>query len=412
MSKRSIPFEKFLFILVGVALLASSFGAGYYSGIQRKTELEKVASLTNKEADKPGSVDFSAFWKAWNLLDEKYVPAHAHATTTDQDKVWGAIQGLASSYGDPYTVFFPPAEKSSFDSQVSGNFEGIGMEVGVKDGIVSVVAPLKGSPAEKAGMKAGDLILKINGGTTAELSIDKAVSLIRGPKGTTVTLNVLREGRKDPFDVKIVRDTIDLPTIDTEKRTDGVFVIRLYGFTATSPDLFRDALQEFIASGDSKLIVDLRGNPGGYLDAAVGIGSYFLPQGDVVVRERSGSAPEQIFRSQGLATWADGFKMAVLMDGGSASASEILAGALQENGIAKLIGEKSFGKGSVQEVVPVTDDTSLKVTVARWYTPNGISISDSGLKPDISVKPKPSDKVGQGTDAQEDRAAAYLVSGK
>ena len=415
---KKIWLEKSLSIFVGVALLASSFGAGFYTGFERKLEVQKADTLANKETDKPDAVDFSPFWKAWNTLNEKYVPAHTNATSTpvtDQDKVYGAIQGLANSLGDPYTVFFPPTEKQIFDTQVSGDFEGVGMEVGEKDGILTVIAPLKDSPAEKAGVKAGDKILKIDKLATDNVSIDKAINLIRGAKGTTVTLTVLRGDNSNPIVVPIVRDTINLPTLDTKARPDGIFVISLYGFTATSPDLFQAAIKKFIDSGDDKLILDLRGNPGGYLDAAVEIGSDFLPEGQVIVRETSGKTdPDQVYTSKGYIEWSDKFKMAVLVDGGSASASEILAGALQEHGRAKLVGTQTFGKGSVQEVVPITDDTSLKVTVARWLTPNGVSISQNGLKPDIIVKQPDIDPKSKTTppDVQMDRAVKYLTTGK
>lgn len=415
---KKIWLEKSLSILVGIALLASSFGAGFYSGFEKKLEVQKADTLANKETGKPDSVDFSPFWKAWNQLNEKYVPAHTNATSapvTDQAKVYGAISGLAASLGDPYTVFFPPAEKQIFDTQVTGDFEGVGMEVGIKNSILTVIAPLKDSPAEKAGIKTGDTILKIDKLSTEGVSIDKAIDLIRGKKGTVVTLSVLRGDKGNPFNVSITRDTINLPTIDTKARPDGIFVISLYGFTATSPDLFQKALTDFIASGDDKLILDLRGNPGGYLDAAVEIGSDFLPAGDVIVQETSGKTdPDQVYKSKGYVEWSDKFKMAVLVDGGSASASEILAGALQEHGRAKLIGTQTFGKGSVQEVVPITDDTSLKVTVARWLTPNGVSISQNGLTPDIVVKQPdaPAGSTVPPTDVQMNRAVKYLTTGK
>jgi len=350
--------------------------------------------------------DFDSFWKAWNVLNEKYVSFKS--TTTDQERVWGAISGLAGSFGDPYTVFFPPVESKNFETSISGEFQGVGMEIGIRDRVITVIAPLKGTPAFSAGIKAGDKILKIDDIPAVDMSVEKAVSLIRGPKGTTVAISMYRDGEKEPIEFKIVRDVINIPTIDTEKRPDGIFVIKLYSFSANSPELFRTALQEFIDSHDDKLILDLRNNPGGYLEAAVDIASWFLPSGKIVVKEESRKESEnQTFRSKGYNIFSDKLKFVILVNGGSASASEILAGALSEHGVAKLIGEKTFGKGSVQELVKITTDTSLKVTIARWLTPNGVSISEGGLNPDIEIIPTKID-IEEGKDKQMEKAVEIL----
>jgi carboxyl-terminal processing protease len=343
--------------------------------------------VNNNIASTTEPIDMAPFWKVWRLLDEKYVATkNASTTVTAQDRVWGAIQGMTSSLGDPYTVFMPPEENKDFSENISGNFEGVGMEVGIKDGALSVIAPLKGSPAEKAGLKAGDKIITIDGKTAIDLSTDKAVKLIRGPKGTIVKITVLRIGIDKPIDFEITRAVIDIPTVETEIKGD-VFVISLYNFYAQSQTKFNKALEDFVKSGKTKLILDLRGNPGGYLNAAVDMASWFLPQGKPIVREEfSDGQAESVFRSLGYNIFKDNLKMIILVDGGSASASEILAGALQEHGVAKLVGTKTFGKGSVQEVLRVTSDTSLKITIAKWLTPNGRSISDGGLTPDYEVK--------------------------
>ena len=347
-------------------------------------------------------------------------PSARSATSTDQDKVWGAIGGLTASFGDPYTVFFPPEESKSFETEISGNFEGVGMEIGIKDDMVTVVAPLKGNPAQRAGVLAGDKIISIDGQSTIKMSVDKAVKLIRGKLGTKVKLIIAREGKKEPLEFVITREVINTPTVDTEikggqiadsktgKMQNGVFVIKLYNFYSSSTDLFRKALREFIESGSDKLILDLRGNPGGYLEAAVDMASWFLPLGKVVVSEDFGkNAPSQIYRSKGYNIFNSNLKMVILVNGGSASASEILAGALKEHNIAKLAGEKTFGKGSVQEVVKITQETSLKVTVARWLTPLGHSISENGLTPDIEVKMTP-EEFAKGKDPQMEKAIKYL----
>jgi len=387
------------------------FYAGFYAGSTSSitTGDRAGAYLSGQEIGKPIKTDFSSFWKAWNILNEKFV-ASGTSTPTDDEKVYGAIAGLASSYNDPYTIFFPPVESKMFESDIAGNFEGVGMEVGEKDGQLTVVAPLKGTPAYKAGIKAGDKIIKIDDTFTTGLKVDEAIKIIRGKKGTEVKLTVTRVGKKDPIEFSVIRDVIEMPTIDTEIKSGEVFVIRLYNFSALSANMFRNALREFISSGKSKLIIDLRGNPGGYLEAAVDMASWFLPVGEVVVREgiSETDVSGKLFKSRGYDVFNDKLQLIILVDGGSASASEILAGALREHGKATLVGTKTFGKGSVQELVKITGDTSLKVTIARWYTPKGVSISQSGLTPDVVVEIKAED-VAKGTDPQMDKAVEILL---
>lgn len=396
-------------IYIAVVLMLV-FGAGALAGYANRPEVSRFTGLLNRENDISETADFETFWRAWRILNEKHVSAK---DVVSQDKVWGAIQGLASSFKDPYTVFMPPVEAKDFDSQVSGNFGGVGMEIGLKDNIVTVITPLKDSPAEKAGMRSGDKVLEINGKITSGMSTEDAVHLIRGEVGTVAKLLVFRQGRKLPFEVEITRAVIQIPTIDTEVRADGVFVIRLYNFSAPSANLFREALQEFIDSGLNKLVLDLRGNPGGYLDAAADMASWFLPKGTLIVRENYGDRQvEDALRSFGYDVFADNpIKMVILLNGGSASASEILAGALSEHGVAKLVGTQTFGKGSVQELIKLTSDTSLKVTIAKWYTPNGVSISEKGISPDYVVD-LTEDDVNNQRDPQMDKAVQVLLGKK
>jgi len=396
-------------ILIAVAF----FAFGFHQGKQNEASTLALGAITNATTSEPSSVDFSAFWKAWTVVSQDYVPtATTTKIVTDQDKVWGAISGMVASLGDPYTVFFPPVQSSEFASAVRGNFDGVGMEVVAQGGALVVIAPLKGSPAAAAGLRPGDKIIKIDDTDTSGLSTDESVNLIRGEAGTTVTFTVIRDSVKAPFIVKVVRAQINIPTIDTKDLGNGVFYIALYSFTENSPNLFRGALREFVQSGDSKLILDLRGNPGGYLEAALDMASWFLPSGDVVVRESyAPGKPETVYRSKGYDIFNDKLKFAILVDGGSASAAEILAGALSEHGKATLIGEKTFGKGSVQELVPITPDTSLKVTIARWLTPNGLSISKQGIVPQIVINRTDADAQA-GKDPQLTRAEAFLNTGK
>jgi carboxyl-terminal processing protease len=406
--------------IILVVVIAISYLFGFSSGKSAVPPESLIATVINKDTGKPESVDFTPFWKAWSVINDKF----AGTSTTDQNRVWGAIEGMTASLQDPYTVFFPPVENNIFKSEIAGNFEGVGMEVGTRDGKLVVVSPIKDSPAEKAGVKAGDFIFSIDGTESIAMPTDKAVQLIRGKAGTSVKLVLYREGVKSPIEITIVRGTIDLPTVKTMTkdevaaageagggtglRKDGVFVISLYSFSANSANLFRNALKEFIDSGSHKLIVDLRSNPGGYLEAAVDMASWFLPSGKVVVREEFGKDKEEhVYRSKGYNIFSDKLRMIILVDGGSASASEILAGALSENGVAKLVGTKTFGKGSVQELVPITSDTSLKVTIAKWLTPNGHSISKQGITPDYVV-PLTEEDVKNKKDKQMDKAIELL----
>lgn len=377
-------FSKTRYYRTTILLVALFFILGFYVGDHNRPEIDKVTGISGKETRVATTADFSPFWKVWNTINEKYPSANK---TTDQERVYGAISGLMGSLNDPYSVFFNPEEAKSFQEEIAGNFDGIGMEVGMKDKILTVIAPLKDTPAFRADIKSGDKILKIDKTVTTDMSIDEAVKLIRGPKGTTVTLTIFREGLKQPKEIKVVRDTIAIPTLDTEMRKDGIFVVKLYSFDANSANLFRDAMKQFADSGSDKLLLDLRGNPGGYLNAAVDMASWFLKAGKTVVTEDYGdNKTSDIFRSKGYDIFTDKLKFVILIDGGSASASEILAGAMQDNGRAKLVGSQSFGKGSVQEVIDVTSDTILKITVAKWLTPNGTSISEKGLTPDYPVE--------------------------
>ncbi len=316
-----------------------------------------------------------------------------------------------SSLNDPYSVFFPPEEAKSFQETISGSFSGIGMEVGIKDKILTVVAPLKNTPSYKAGIKPGEKILKIDGKETNDMTVDKAISLIRGEKGTSVILTMYRDGDRKPREVTLVRDTIIIPTVETIKRDDGVFVISVYNFSANVATDFQNALKEFAQTNSDKLVIDLRGNPGGYLDAAISMASWFLPSGKTVVMEDFGNKTDKtIHRSLGYDVF-ENLKLVILVDEGSASASEIFAGALHDNKKALLVGEKTYGKGSVQELVPVTKDTSIKITIAKWLTPNGISISKEGIKPDYTV-PITDKDVTDKVDPQMNKAVELLNSWK
>jgi len=372
-----------------IALVVVIFAFGIFIG--KLSSAGTITAGTGSVVSVSENKDLNQFWGVWKLLNEKYpfkdkIPA-------DNERIYGAISGMVSSFEDPYTMFFPPKEAKIFAEEVKGEFSGVGMEVGIKDRLLTVVSPLKGSPAEKAGILAGDVIVKINGTSTENVSADEAISRIRGNAGTSVTLTIARKGKTEFTDITITRETIPLPVIDTKVQGD-VFTINLYSFSESSPKLFREALQKFSDSKMKKLIIDLRNNPGGYLDAAVDIGSYFIPQGKIIVREDQGNNnPELVYRSHGGdITLPSGLKTMILVNNGSASASEILAGAMSEHGVADLIGTQTFGKGSVQELIPLSDGSSVKITVAKWLTPNGVSISEKGIKPKYVTTEKTTEK--------------------
>ncbi len=411
-------------LLVGllIAGVAFSFGRATGEGM-RPTPLAAPINLVNQSAAQPAEVDFAPFWQAWRLIDERFVDPNA-TTTTDsgsavasptQKRVWGAIGGLVDSLGDPYTVFLPPAENQAFEEEIRGNFGGVGMEVGMRDGRMTVIAPLKDTPAARAGILAGDRILEIDGESTVKLPLDEAIGLIRGEVGTTVKLKISRGEKNEIKDLAVVRAVINVPTIETEllpRPPDGgtgVFLIKFYNFGGTASTLFRRALREFVAAKTNKLIIDLRGNPGGYLEAAVETASWFLPAGAVVAIEDKGrDAEPTVYKSRGYDVFTEKLKLVILVDRGSASASEIFAGALREHGRATLVGEQTFGKGSVQELVPLDDNGALKITIARWLTPHGVSISHDGLKPDLAVAQKAEAEKYSPTDLQLAKAVEIL----
>lgn len=367
-----------LFTLVLVSFTAGMFVKYEFAGATEFFGINKSESKT---------VDLTEFWKVWNIISKNYVYSGTASSTPDQEKIDGAIKGLVASLNDPYSEYLPKEEKESFEEELSGSLEGIGIVVGIRGEVLTVISPIKGSPAERAGIKAEDIIYKINNEESASLSVTEAVKKIKGKKGTSVEITVLRKDVKEPITMTIVRDVIMVPTLEAEEVSKGVFKITLHEFNGISANLFKDAMETFYKKGYKKLILDLRNNPGGYLDAAVEMASQFIPAGKVIVTQDYGNkkAPV-IYRSRGYNTFGNNQELVVLINAGSASASEILAGALSDYGIATLVGQKSFGKGSVQELIPVTKDTSVKLTIAKWLTPSGQNISHGGLTPRFIVE--------------------------
>jgi carboxyl-terminal processing protease len=379
-------YQKLIRGIVLFWLFAGVFVLGTFTGTQERVgslfKTQKISAQTNISEGK----DLTSFWRVWEIMQSQY-PFNEKEPET-KEKIYGAISGLVNSYNDPYTVFFPPKEAKLFSESVKGSFGGVGMEVGVRNNFITVIAPLKNSPAEKSGILAGDIIVEIDKIKTDAMDLDTAISLIRGQKGTAVELVIARKGENEFITTSVIRETISIPTIET-KIQDDVFIINLFSFTENSAFLFKQALEQFNTSGKKSLIIDLRNNPGGYLDSALDIASFFLPEGKILVRENVGdNLPEIVHFSTGYGL-VENKKIIVLINEGSASASEILAGALSEYGIATTVGQQTFGKGSVQQLINLPDKSSLKITVAKWLTPKGVSISEKGITPMILVEEKP-----------------------
>jgi carboxyl-terminal processing protease len=388
-------------ILVIISLIIGFVGGSYFQAHQIQAPV--VGNLINKEVNQPKDIDFSVFWTAWDLLHSKYVDKSKLDT---QNLVFGAIDGMVKAVGDPYTVFFRPKESKEFNEQISGSFSGIGIEIGLRDDVLTVIAPIKNTPAARAGLLAGDKILKIDDKKTEGMKLDEAVSLIRGPKGTRVKLTILREKEKETKEVTIVRDIIKIPAVEWKSLGEDVAYIEIFTFNKNVDSEFEKAAREITASKAKRIILDLRNNPGGLLDSAINIAGYFLDADKVVAIERFGDGREEQFKTQPNGRLKN-YPVVVLINKGSASASEILAGALKDNRGVLIIGETSFGKGSVQEMADLPQKTSLKITVAKWLTPSGKSIDENGIKPDIEVKMTEDDIKGE-KDPQLDKALEII----
>ena len=386
----NINCKKIIFGVVLVLAFAGVFALGCWVGVT------KIAY----HVPQPGTIDFSLFWDAYNKIQKNYIDP---SKITNQKIIYGAIEGMTNSLGDPYTNFFDPQQAQRFQQDLEGSFEGIGAEIGIKKDLLTIIAPLKGTPAEKAGLKSGDIVVKINGEDSTNMTADEAVDLIRGQKGTSVTLTILRDGWNNTKDIKIVRDTIKVPSIEWSLKDGDVAYIQIYQFDDTLPADFQTIALAILQSPAKKIVLDLRDDPGGYLEAAQNIAGWFLQKGQTITIEDFGKdKPQQTYKADGNSELAN-YPIVVLINQGSASASEILAGSLRDDRNVKLIGNKSFGKGCVQEVVNLKGGSFLKVTIANWLTPKGSSISNVGLTPDIKIDITDQD-IQQKKDPQLDKA--------
>lgn len=400
-------FKSILFLVI--------IGSVFYLGLWLGEARQVVGPAPHIAIDKEAPIDLSLFWETYQKLEQKYIDK---GELDPQTLLYGAIRGMVKSLQDPYTVFFEPKESKRFLEDVTGEFEGVGMEIGIKKGELLVIAPLEGTPAFKAGIKAGDKIVKIDEKPALDITIEEAVNLIRGKKGTTVVLTIFREGWKNTKDFPIIRETIKIPSLKWELLASSpakdkgeepdIAYLKLYQFTERADFDFRKAAVEILNSPAQKMILDLRNNPGGYLQVAQNIAGWFLKRGEIVAIEDFGGGSKKEYKSPGPAKLLS-YPLVVLINQGSASGSEILAAALRDNRGVKLIGEKSFGKGSVQEVERLSDASSLKITVAKWLTPKGQLINGVGLEPDIKVEMTDKD-FEEDRDPQLDKAIEVIRS--
>jgi len=394
------------FLIIGFIVLFSiaSFWIGLQRGKSESASSAKIMPLENtliiNKNSSADTLDFSLFWKVWDILKEKYVDS----SKLDAQKLfYGAIKGMLAATGDPYTSFFNPEENKKFNEDITGSFEGIGAEVGIKGGVLTIIAPLEGDPAEKAGLRAGDKVIKIGDKNTSDMSIDEAVDMLHGKRGTEVKITIFREGEQDSREISIIRGVINVKSVKFEKKDGNIAYLKISRFGETTFKEFGAALGQINKQETKGIVLDLRNDPGGYLETAVEVGSKMLPKGSVVVIEENGDGKQNKLLARGGDEFS-GIKTVVLINEGSASASEILAGALRENrDNVTLVGKKSYGKGSVQEFLSLSNGTAMKVTVAKWLTPKGNQINEKGISPDVEVD-LTADDYNNNRDPQLDKA--------
>lgn len=393
------PFKKPYVKIAVIVLIIAVFFVGFWLGQGRV----KVSSgkLEITKGLPPQDADYSLLWEALDALNSKFVDR-----PLDQQKLlYGAVSGLVNAASDPYTVFFNPEEAKKFADELKGTFEGIGAEIGIKNEQLVVIAPLEDTPAFRAGLLPGDAILGIDGQSTTGIAVEEAVAKIRGKAGTNVVLTILHKTQKQPEDITITRGKIEVKSVKFETKeveSQKIGLIKINRFGDDTKGLFDHAVDTVLGGNYAGIIVDLRNNPGGFLETSVTIASNWIDSGKTVVKEVNYASQEKSYNARGIAR-LKGIKTVILVNGGSASASEILAGALQDYELATLVGEKTFGKGSVQELLDLSQNSAVKITVAKWLTPNNRSINNGGLEPDVTVEFGAEDVIAE-RDPQMDRA--------
>jgi carboxyl-terminal processing protease len=393
--------KKYAGIYLSIILFIISFGMGiivgksWYvkkqiTGDDGTIQMDKILSL-NRSINH-SNLDFNQFWEVWDKVEQKYVKSPT--STTEKDMFYGAIQGMVAALGDPYSLYFVPTAAEEFSKDLSGELEGIGAEIGVKNNQLTVVSPLPDSPAERAGLKAGDKILDIDKVSTFGMDVATAVGKIRGKADTKVVLTITRDGLTKASEITITRAKINVPSVLFSVKPGNIAYVRVMQFNADTNGQLDKAIKQIKSRGMKGIVLDLRNNPGGYLTAAIYMASEWVTSGPVVSEKgRNGQSNEHLAEGEHRLA---GIKTVVLVNKGSASASEIVAGALQDTKNAVLIGEQTFGKGSVQDYETFPDGSALKITVAEWFTPNGRNINKEGVKPDIEIKQDwANEKVGE-----------------
>lgn len=399
-----------LLLFLAAFLIMVGFGSGvatmWFAGPEIRRSVEGVFPSLRPQTDEAQAREerIDILRQAWDILEREFIAPEK----LDPDKmIHGAAAGMVSALGDPHTVFVEPISAAIMDEDMQGSFEGIGATVEMVEGKLTIVRPIPNSPAFHAGLLAGDIILSVDDEPLEGKTLMEAIRLIRGPAGTTVRLLVQRKGVAEPFIVSVTRAKVELPNYEAKMLEGGVAYLRLMEFNALASQQVHNALKDLLAQNPVGLVFDLRDNPGGYLHIAVQVASEFLPPNTIILQEEQRGRPIQLYRvrTRGLATE---IPLVVLVNGGSASASEIVAGAIQEAKRGTLIGTKTYGKGSVQNTHTLDDGSSLRVTIAKWLLPSGRGLDGDGLTPDIEV-PFTLEDAAANRDPQLERAVAFLL---
>lgn len=381
----NIKTKKILFVILFLLTFILGFFVGTASSIKElvrgedgNVEIAKVIDLYAKTRSE--EISFDQFWKVWDLIKRR----HFNQPVDEVDLFYGAISGLVEGLDDPYSVYMPPAQAEEFAKDLSGEFEGIGAEIGIRQDQLIIIAPLPGSPAEQSGLKPGDKIFAIDGEDTFNLSLDEAVLKIRGPKGTTVVLTISHDSFESVEEISVIRDVINVPTILWEMKENNIAYLRISYFNETTWKEFDKAVKEILQNNPDGIILDLRSNPGGFLETSVYVASEWVESG-IIASEKYSDGRKKEYKSSGKHRFVE-YPTVVLVDEGSASGSEIVAGALQDYQVATLVGAQTYGKGSVQDLDIFSDGSALKLTIAKWFTPFDRQIDEEGIMPDVIVE--------------------------
>lgn len=402
-------------LIIPLVVAFCIFGAGFVVGQNSPNPINKFVPAEKTQIisfDKPKNVDDSLLWEAWKVVDGNFIDK-----VDSQKRIEGAIQGMLLSLDDPYTVYLEPSTNKRFLEDLEGQFDGIGAELSIRDALLTVVAPLEGSPAEKAGIKPKDIIVKVDGQETAKMSFDDAIAKIRGKKGTEVVLTVVHDAQSEESKISVMRDTIEVKSVKLSFVGDNnsIALLKINQFGKDTVSLLKKSQQEIVDKKVKGIVIDLRNNPGGLLNTAIEVSSLFIPndltkfenenlkKGVVVIEENAKKEQEKFTRTS---NQLFSLPFVVIQNNGSASASEIFAGAMKDYKLGKIIGETSFGKGSVQNLEELSNKGSVKITIAKWLTPTGIGINGKGINPDIIVK----EEVKDNNDPALNQAISILSS--